>query len=262
MNDRDPSSSNPRELWRGVRAEAENKLETRDYSRKEIAVRLADTGVRACEVFSNEGLEDAWIPAVEIFQRTVYHQRSRGYFAEMARTTEGPIRRVGLELRQWSVATMYSESAKGFHIHPPHIPEGEDPEAWLRRLYIEEPGNYSLRPYDKEQWDIMFFVRGIAEIVLVDERAGLSRRVMRFVIDGDDLPGPNNAGVVIPAGVAHAVRSCSSQDLIMVYGTSTTFEPEHEGRIASDIERAPLPDDWEKYLESSYPSATSESAGS
>jgi hypothetical protein len=34
----------------------------------------------------------------------------------------------------------------------------------------------------------------------------------------------------------------------MVYGTTTQFEPTFEGRIADSVERAPLPEDWERYL--------------
>ena len=60
--------------------------------------------------------------------------------------------------------------------------------------------------------------------------------------------GPNNAGLVIPAGVAHALRAEGSRDAIMVYGTSTTFRSDFEGRIAAGIESAPLPDEWQKYL--------------
>ena len=143
---------------------------------------------------------------------------------------------------------MFATTAKGFHIHPPSIPEGTSPEAWFQRLYIDEPKNYALRPYDLEQWDAMFFVAGNVEMLLVDERAGMPRRVMRFIIEGDDQRGPNNAGVVIPAGVAHALRSEGSVDTIMVYGTSTKFNPAFEGRIADGVERAPLPPEWEAYI--------------
>ena len=38
---------------------------------------------------------------------------------------------------------------------------------------------------------------------------------------------------------------------MMVYGTSTVFEPEFEGRIASDVETAELPDSWQKFLDQS-----------
>ena len=100
---------------------------------------------------------------------------------------------------------MFANSAKGFHIHPPSIPADTTAEKWLRRLFINKPQNYSLRPYDREQWDIMFFIQGICEMFLIDERVGMPRRKMRFIIEGDDLRGENNVGVVIPAGVAHAI---------------------------------------------------------
>jgi len=75
----------------------------------------------------------------------------------------------------------------------------------------------------------------------------MPRRVMRFLIEGDDVPGPNNAAVVIPPGVAHGLRAEGSRDGIMVYGTSTKFEPAFEGRIAAGIESAPLPPEWQQY---------------
>ena len=138
---------------------------------------------------------------------------------------------------------------KGFHIHPPHIPEGTDAAAWFRRLFVDEPQNFALRPYDREQWDAMFFIMGNVEMLLVDERAGMERRVMRFIIEGDERRGANNAGVVIPSGVAHALRVEGGSDAIMVYGTTTKFDPAFEGRIADGVERAPLPDDWQRYIE-------------
>jgi dTDP-4-dehydrorhamnose 3,5-epimerase-like enzyme len=118
----------------------------------------------------------------------------------------------------------------------------------MRRLFVKEPENFALRRYSEEQWDVMFFVQGIAEMILHDVRAGLPRRTMRFFIDGDNHPGGNNVGVVVPPGVAHAIRAEGSEDLIMVYGTSTSFRPEFEGRIASEIETATLPEDWAKFL--------------
>lgn len=95
----------------------------------------------------------------------------------------------------------------------------------------------------------MFFAQGAAEMLLIDERRGLERRRMRFIVEGDDNRGPNNIGVVIPAGVAHAIRVESSVNLIMVYGTSTKFAPEFEGRIANSVEFAPLPDEWQGLIE-------------
>lgn len=237
------------ETWQGLRAEAGTSLETRDYSVGDLAERLDSCGVNASEVMAGRvNLGAAWIPGVEIFPRRVFQQKGRGYFAELTRTNEGVLDKIGLVPRQWASALMHRDSAKGFHIHPPYIPVGTIPEAWFRRLYIEAPEDYSLRPYDKEQWDVMFFLTGICEMLLVDERAGMPRRIMRFTIPGDSRPGPDNAAVVIPSGVAHALRNIGNEDLIMVYGTSTTFNPAWEGRIESGVEKAPLPSDWEWYL--------------
>lgn len=237
------------DLWHALKPEARAQLTQRDYTQKSPAERLATSGIEISEAIAKRGeLTEAWIPGVEIFGRRIFPQRHRGSFGEFARQTDGPLAAIGLWPRQWAAARMFAGTAKGFHIHPPYIPEGTTPEAWFRRLFIEEPKNFALRPYDREQWDAMFFVQGNIEMLLVDERAGLPRRVMRFILEGDDQRGPNNGCVVIPAGVAHAMRVEASRDAIMVYGTSTTFEPTFEGRIADDVERSQLPEGWEKYV--------------
>lgn len=240
-------SNPPQDLWRGLGPVARAALKTRDYSASSLAERLHQTGrVDAGELVSGIPADVA-IPGVEVFHRKVFHQRYRGYFAEFAREGESLLGKIGLWPKQWATAKMFAGTSKGFHIHPPHIPEGTAPEAWFKKLFLEEPQNFSLRPYDHEQWDVMFFIQGICEMFLIDERAGMPRKKMRFMIEGDDLRGGNNVGVVIPAGVAHAIRSASSQDLIMVYGTSTTFNMENEGRIAHDLETPDTPADWETF---------------
>ena len=237
------------DLWHALKPAARSQLSQRDYSQKSPAERLATSGIEAGEAIAKRAeLSSAWIPGVEIFPRRIFAQRHRGFFGEFARMDDGPLAALGLWPRQWATARMFAGTAKGFHIHPPHIPDGTAPEAWFRRLFIEEPQNFALRPYDREQWDAMFFVQGKVEMLLVDERAGMPRRVMRFIIEGDDQRGPNNAGLVIPAGVAHALRAEGSRDTIMVYGTSTQFDPAFEGRIADDVERAPLPAEWQAYI--------------
>ena len=236
-------------LWKGLNSTATARLGQRDYSQKSPAERLGTTGIEAGEAIAKRAeLEAAWIPGVEIFGRKIYPQRHRGFFGEFARMGDGALAAIGFWPRQWATARMFAGTAKGFHIHPPHIPEGTTAEAWLHRVFTAEPKNYALRPYDREQWDAMFFVQGNVEMILVDERAGLPRRVMRFIVEGDDQHGPNNAGVVIPAGVGHALRAEGGRDTIMVYGTSTAFEPAFEGRIADGVERAPLPPEWQRYL--------------
>jgi dTDP-4-dehydrorhamnose 3,5-epimerase-like enzyme len=210
---------------------------------------LGTTGIRAGEaVASRPALSEAWIPGVELFSRRVYQQQGRGYFSELTRLTEGTLAAIGLDPRQWASALMHRDSAKGFHIHPPFVPANRGAAEWFRELYLEQPADHKLRPYDREQWDVMFFLTSICEMLLLDEREGLPRRIMRFTIHGDSRPGPDNVAVVIPPGVAHALRNIGNEDLIMVYGTSTTFKPEWEGRIESGIEKAPLPEEWERYL--------------
>jgi len=234
--------------WQGLRANARAELKQRDYHQKSLAERLATSGVEAGELVGADRMHLGWIPGVEIFARRVYPQRHRGFFGEFARRGEGELGRIGLWPRQWATATMFANTAKGFHVHPPSIPEGTMPAEWFSRLFKEVPANFELRPYDREQWDVMFFVQGSVEMVLVDEREGMDRQVMRLLIEGDDQRGNNNVGIVIPAGVAHALRAEGARDVIMVYGTSTSFDPSFEGRIASDIESAPLPEDWRKYV--------------
>ncbi len=235
--------------WAGLRESARARLETRDYSKAALATRLSSSGVGGGELVAGRGeLSDAWIPGVEIFQRRVYQQKGRGYFSELTRLNEGVLHEIGLSPRQWASALMHRDSAKGFHIHPPCIPEGVTATDWFRRLFVETPTDYSLRQYDKEQWDVMFFLTGLCEMLLVDERVGMPRKMMRFTITGDSRPGADNIAIVIPPGVGHALRSIGNEDLIMVYGTSTSFNPDWEGRIESDVENAPLPEDWTSYM--------------
>jgi len=236
--------------WAGLNADTRERLETRSYERPDLATSLATTGLGAGEVMtSKEELQDAWIPGVEIFPRQVFQQKGRGYFSELTRISQGKLNEIGLQPQQWASALMHRDTAKGFHIHPPCIEEGEDAEALFQELFLNAPENYSARRYDKEQWDVMFFLQGMVEMFLVDERVGMQRQVMRFVISGDSRPGLDNAAVVIPPGVAHALRSLGNEDLIMTYGTSTTFNPDWEGRIASGIENYPIPQDWQSYLD-------------
>ena len=53
---------------------------------------------------------------------------------------------------------------------------------------------------------------------------------------------------ILLRALAHALRGGSSQDVLMVYGTSTTFVPANEGRLASSVEASPLPEAWQDYL--------------
>ncbi len=231
-------------LWAGVSESARNALTLRDYELGSLPQRVAHSGIPASELAK----ADAWIPGVEIFPRKIHPQRHRGVFGEFVRRDEGVLAKIGFWPKQWSAARMFADSAKGFHVHPPSIPSDTTAEKWLRRLFMRGPQNYSLRRYDDEQWDVMFFLQGRVEMILCDVRAGFSKRIMRFFIDGDNHHSNNNVGVVVPPGVAHAIRVEGSEDVIMVYGTSTIFTPEFEGRIASEIETTAFPESWEKFL--------------
>ena len=245
-------SKREEDLWEGIDPGFQNALSARDYRTASFVQELAFRGVEVAELLDRDTkrseIDNAWIPGVEIFARKVYAQRHRGLFGEFVRRDEGVLARIGLWPKQWSAARMFAHTAKGFHVHPPCVPAGSTAADWMRRLFIDEPESYSLRQYDEEQWDVMFFLQGRVEIILCDIRAGLARRVMRFFIDGDNHRSNNSAGVVIPPGVAHAIRAEGGEDVVMVYGTSTTFRPEFEGRIASEIESAELPESWQKFL--------------
>jgi dTDP-4-dehydrorhamnose 3,5-epimerase-like enzyme len=245
-------SDQENELWRGLSPEAQIALVTRDYRIQTFASQVGESGIEAGRLaVADRTLPEvgaAWIPGVEIFARTVHPQRHRGIFGEFARRDEGRLSEIALWPQQWATARMFAQTAKGFHVHPPSIPKDTQPAEWLRWLFLEEPKNYAMRRYEQEQWDVMFFVQGVAEMILRDVRAGLPKRTMRFLIDGDNHRGVNNVAVVIPPGVAHAIRAEGSEDVIMVYGTSTPFRPEFEGRIASDVETAALPKSWQKFL--------------
>jgi dTDP-4-dehydrorhamnose 3,5-epimerase-like enzyme len=238
-------------LWHGLNESARKSLVSRNYKTGSFGRQLSESGVDAGELVtprSKVELKKVWIPGVEIFFRTIHPQQHRGCFGELARESEGILAKIGLRPKQWSAARMFANSAKGFHIHPPSIPDDSTAEKWFRRLFVAPPQTYSLRPYDREQWDVMFFLQGRAEVFLRDVRAGLPARNMRFFVDGDNHRSRNNVGIVIPPGVAHAMRVEGSEDVIMVYGTTTTFQPEFEGRIASEIETAELPASWRKFL--------------
>lgn len=232
-----------KDLWLGLNERARKSLVSRDYKTGSPAQRISESGVDAGDLIaprSKADLKKVWIPGVEIFSRTIHPQRHRGSFGELARESEGILGKIGLRPKQWSAACMYANSAKGFHIHPPSVPDDTTAEKWLRRLFVTQPQNYSLRPDHREQWDVMFFLQGRAEIFLRDARAGLPERNMRLFVNGDNHRGRNNAGIVIPPGVAHAIRAEGSEDLIMVYGTSTNFSRSSRAEL-------PVKSKWQSY---------------
>lgn len=236
--------------WTGLNAVALGAMTHRNYQIASLEERLRTSGVAVGELLAadRQSLAKAWIPGVDLIPRRIYRQKHRGYFGEFIREGQGIPGKLDYWPKQWATALMFAGTCKGFHIHPPHVPAGTDPADWFRRLYLSPEASPSERPYDREQWDSMFFIQGNVEMFLVDERIGMERRIMRFLLEGDDSGGSVHAGVLIPPGVAHAIKVEGSTDAIMVYGTTTVFDPEAEGRIADSIERAELPPDWVAYL--------------
>ena len=188
-------------------------------------------------------------PAWKFFPRKIHSQRHRGVFRRVCPTREGSSgeNRILAEAMVGRAHVCTERQGISMCTHRAFRPIATA-EKWLRRLLYAGPENYSLRRYDDEQWDVMFFLQGRVEMILCDVRAGFSKRIMRFFIDGDNHRSSNNVGVVVPPGVAHAIRVEGAEDVIMVYGTSTIFHPEFEGRIASEIENAELPESWQKFL--------------
>lgn len=238
--------------WRGVSPEARRALAVRDYQTRSLGERMLRDGVEAGHLAALDQAEPevraAWIPGVDIFPRAIHPQRHRGSFGELARRDEGLLAKIGFWPAQWSATRMFAQTAKGFHVHPPSVPDGAVPGDWFQRLFVDEAENHALRPYAEEQWDVMFIVQGAVEMILRDVRDGMPARTMRFIVAGDNHRGSNNVAVVIPPGVAHALRVEGSEDVLMVYGTSTAFRPEFEGRIASEVETALLPESWQRFL--------------
>ncbi len=171
-----------KDIWRGLQPAAVAALSTRDYRAPALAKRLAGGGVEAGQIVSanRRSLVAIWIPGVEIFARAIHVQRQRGLFGELARRDEGVLGSLKFWPKQWATARMFANTAKGFHVHPPFVPEGEDPAKWLRRRFSGRANVAS--NYEAEQWDVMFFVQGRVEMILRDVREGFRSRIMHFFI--------------------------------------------------------------------------------
>src|SRR5881397_207559 len=145
-------------LWQGIDASAREALNTRDYRAASFAEELSEKGVDVSELVAADrnqrDIAEALIPGVEVFCRKIHAQHHRGFFGEFVRRDEGVLARIGLWPKQWSAARMFANTAKGFHVHPPSNPKDGVAADWLRRVFIDERENYSLRRYDDEQWDV------------------------------------------------------------------------------------------------------------
>src|SRR5438094_5644156 len=142
-----------KDLWEGINARAQDALSTRNYRIESFGQELSERGVEASQLTTagrkNREIVKVWIPGVEIFSRKIHPQRYRGSFGEFVRRDEGILSRIGFWPKQWSAARMFAQTAKGFDVHPPSIPEGAITADWLRRLLLDAPHNYLLRRFDE-----------------------------------------------------------------------------------------------------------------
>ena len=95
----------------------------------------------------------------------------------------------------------------------------------------------------------MFFLQGRVEMILCDVRArfAAARHAILHRWRQSSRQQQCGSGRFHPASRTR-FASKGAEDVIMVYGTSTIFHPEFEGRIASEIESAELPESWQKFL--------------
>src|SRR6266480_4563220 len=138
-------------LWQGVESSAQTALGTRDYATRSLAQELSERGIDAGELTATDekraDINEAWIPGVEIFSRKIHPQRHRGLFGEFVRRDEGILAQIGFWPKQWSAARMFACTAKGFHVHPPRIPEDTTAAEWRRRLFFNDSANNSRPGY-------------------------------------------------------------------------------------------------------------------
>ena len=138
------------DIWHALKPQARAQLSQRDYSSKSLAERLATTGVEAGELVAAgaASLRGCLDPGRRDL-RTEKSIRSvtAVSFGEFARQDEG--RAGGHRLVAAAVGHRPACSRaprKAFTSTRPTFPEGIAPEAWFRKLFLEERGNFALAP--------------------------------------------------------------------------------------------------------------------
>ena len=103
------------------------------------------------------------------------------------------------------------------------------------------PGVIKAFHWHQRQWDMWFFVRGMAQVVLYDLRpASPTHRQTNVVVMGERAPGL----LAIPSGVAHGYRVLGNEPAGLLYHTTEAYDPSDP-----DEERIPFDDptigfDW------------------
>ncbi|OGF35090.1 spore coat protein [Candidatus Falkowbacteria bacterium RIFOXYC2_FULL_48_21] len=110
---------------------------------------------------------------------------------------------------------------------------GEDTFHEVKQTSYTEthPGVVKAFHWHRKQWDVWFVVRGMAQVVLYDQRDGSSTKGETQVIyAGQDNP----VLISIPPGVVHGYRVLGNEKVCLFYHTSEAYNPAEpdEERIA------------------------------
>ena len=135
----------------------------------------------------------------------------------------------GVHLKKLTVHT----DDRGFLME---VLKSDDPcyQAIKQTTYTEAfPGVIKAFHWHRRQWDMWFFTRGMAQVVLYDLRPeSPTYRDTNTLILGERAP----ALLSIPAGVAHGYRVLGNRPVGLFYHTSDVYDPANpdEERIPHD----------------------------
>jgi dTDP-4-dehydrorhamnose 3,5-epimerase len=123
------------------------------------------------------------------------------------------------------------------------IKDGEETFHEIRQTSYTEthPGVIKAFHWHKRQWDMWFVIKGMAQVVLYDQRENSpTKGETQVICAGEDNP----CLISIPPGVAHGYRVLGNRRIGLFYHTSEAYDPTNP-----DEERIPFDDpkigfDW------------------
>ncbi len=121
----------------------------------------------------------------------------RGYFLEVARLGQGPVRAFDAAATQVSAALSYPGTIKAFHYH-------------------------------RKQTDFWCPAQGMLQVALVDLRKGSPTFGARNTMYVGSL---RPWSILIPPGVGHGYKVIGEAPALLVYVTDRFYDPDDEGRI-------------------------------
>lgn len=141
-----------------------------------------------------------------IVKECVVHPDDRGWLLEIVRDDEPVFR----EVKQTTLTLAYPGVIKAFH--------------WHRR-----------------QWDVWFFVSGMAQTVLYDLReAAPTHGRTQVIYMGERHPRV----VAIPPGVAHGYRVLGAEPAALLYHTTEHYDPADPDEYRIPFDDAAIGFDW------------------